>query len=262
MSQAKSSKSLNGYQKDILLALYKFRFITVDLLVEYQGFKSEVYSYVRLRKMVEQGYIGRHYTAQDKLSHKPAVYFLLPKGIRELRNDAALSTKALTNMYRDRQAGQPFIQSCLQIMRHYLKFRRLFGDALVFYSKSELSVYDFFPKPLPDAYLFIAEIPYFLEVIPPTTPYIGLRSKINRFIKHYESETWEETDMGYPTILLICDSPYMEKQLQRLAKRMLARDEIEDVTIYTTTSKALLNSENKEASVWSNIEEPDELVKL
>ncbi len=269
MPEPNYRRPLNAQQQDILLILYKFRFATVDLIAQYLELKSRKYTYTRVDNLVAQKYIGKQFSDEDKINRKPAVFYLLPEGMKAVKAFSGVSAKALPNAYRDNRRSPAFIERSLMALRLHNKLRQLYNNNLEFYSKTELQEYDFFPKNLPDCYLLIQNKPYMLDWLPATsTTYQATRSRVDQFIRHYASETWSVTEQSYPTVLFICDNPYIERQTQRIARRStykaIQNEEIEEdgLTILTSTTKAIFSAPSKDVPVWSNVEDPEEPVVL
>lgn len=265
MKEPKYRRPLNALQRDTLLVLYKFRFASVELIDEYLGKSGSKYSYVRLAGLVDQKYIGRQYSGEDKIYNRQAVYYLLPDGMQVLKTMPDLNQKALANTYNDRTRSHSFMESSLAIFRLYNSFRRLYGPSLQFYSKTEMSEYPFFPKNLPDGYITINNQPYLLEWLPASTTYPAMRGRLSQLIDHFESETWNKSGLNYPTILFVCDNPYLERQVQRIAKRSVYKAEevdFDDMPMRTTTIKALVSSESKDELIWSDVEDQEDPIAL
>ncbi len=263
MDKPKARKQLNVLQKDILFVLYKFRFATRELIVEYQGLKSKTYTHYRLRGLLDQGYIGRQLSPEDRINRRAASYFILPGGIRTLRQEPGLNQKLLSTMYKDRLAGRRFIDRCLSIFSLWIKFNKLYPRNLNFYTKSELSEYDYFPRPLPDAYLTTAKCHFMLELISDeSVPAFVPKRQIKRYIDHCEEDDWSELGESYPTLLLVCSTAGHERRVQKTAANLLNSADIDELAIYTSTSKALLGSQTKLDAVWSDVLEPEELLSL
>ena len=250
----KTYRALNQQQLDILLALYKFRFLTRDLIASYQK-SSVAYSHYRLTNLLEQKYIGRHYNGKDRLHGKQAVYYLATDGIRFLKQhkELDLNSIALNLMYKDKEAREPFRELCLNSVRIFLILSELYGKKLTFYSKSELMEYDFFPKVLPDGYFLLNNKPYFMVQMSATSTYSGLRGRIGQLVKHFDSDDWDASGLEHPTIVLVSDSPYLERQLQGLIKGQLRKHDLDgdDMRFLTTTLKALFGTKSRRAAVYT-----------
>jgi hypothetical protein len=230
MTTTKTYRKLNQQQTEILLSLYKFRFGTRSLIARYQD-KSLAYTHYRLTNLLEQQYIGRKYDGKDKLQAKEAIYYLLPKGINFLKQDAKLelNKSVLDLIYKDRAASQQFIDHCLEIFRMYLELVDQRNEEFTFYSKSELAEYNFFPRPLPDGFIRLWDKPYLLELVDSNQGYIQIKRRIGKLIKHFNDEGWNESDEDNPIIIIICNDPYLLKQIQGLSKAQLNKYGVDDL---------------------------------
>lgn len=265
MQGSKNQLKFTDIHKEILLILYKFRFASRNLIVQYMGLSSTTMTHYRLQDSCDAGYIFKHYSGKNKIAGKPASYCLTPRGMRILKTMPGLNHKALDNVYGDRTARPVFIDRCLVTFQLYNKLTELYGDDLEFYSKSEASKYKIFPRVLPDGYLIKGDKSYMLEWLPASTDYPVIRGRLNRLVDHYHSGNWKAAGTNYPTILFVCANGNIQRQVQKIAKRSIQRDEdidFNDMPVYTSTIKALLGSANKDIPIWSNVEDPDDLITL
>jgi hypothetical protein len=141
----------------ILALLYKFRFGTTELLAESLDMKDKSFIFRRLVTLQEQDYLARHYGSSYKLRGQLAAYYLLPKGLRilqEYRQLDGLDDKAIKNSYKNKNASEQFISNSLILYRLHNRLTSNYGK-LQFFAKPELTTYEYFPKPLPDAFLSI-----------------------------------------------------------------------------------------------------------
>lgn len=105
-------RSLNTNQYKLLSAIYSFRFSTRSLLSEYCGVPNNTSFYSRLQILRKHGYIAAHYSKNYKLAGQEAEYYMLPKGLRALRDAGHLdvSEAMLAAVYKDKSVGQDFIK--------------------------------------------------------------------------------------------------------------------------------------------------------
>jgi len=262
----KYRKQLNELQTEILLLLYKFRFATPDLIIKYQGLQSRRYVNVRLKILMEQEYIGRIYDSSHRIKGKQAIYYLLPDGIKFLKTSSEnLDPKGLNLLYYNRSASEGFVNHCLSLFGLYIKFDEQYGQSLEFFTRSEIANEKRFPRPLPDANLVLqhkqaVDSEFFLEYIEKELPYFTVRRRIRRYFTHYDEER-DNTQGDYPIVLLVGEGSYLERQVQRMAARLIDRND-SDLKVYTTTTKALLGSKSRKTAVWSDVMEPEGLVSL
>ena len=257
---ATPSRQLNQSQLTILDLLYKFRFGTTTLLAKHLGLKNGTYISAKLNVLVERGYIGRNYDSSYKLRGQPASYYLLPKAFRVLKQQVEVSPKVLKSIYKDRSASERFIKHNLTVFKTYAALGALNGDRMDFFTKSDLrdDQYDYFPQPIPDAFISIANSNqprakrkyFFLDVLADETPFFVTIRKVSRYLEYADARAWETaTSSKLPVILLTCESISLEK---RLHKRMAALiPGSESALILATTTNELIESVNmEEDAVW------------
>jgi hypothetical protein len=269
----KPRQPLNELQTEILLVLYKFRFATRDLIVSYQDLASRSYTQRRLVNLMQQEYIARKYSGKDKIAGKPAKYYLDNRGIRFLLDKErlvkyGLNPKVLNLIYKDKNAHEQFIELCLDIFKLHGIFTKLYGNNVDFYTKSEIAEYDHFLKPLPDAYVTFSgkhknEPDYIVEFMSKDKPYFVLRRRINQYLQDYSNTSWQKkTGTDYPSLLLIADSPNLERRLQKSIAFSLNSRGIHELCVYTTTNKSIFLAEKRTDKILSNITKPEVLVSL
>jgi len=255
MQEPSHRKSLNQEQLKVLYALYKFRFGTEELLALNQGNVSRRYTHERVRILCEQEYIGRRYDSSYRLFGNPATYYLLPKGIDILKqNKADFKPQVLRNIRRDIDVSKGYMWHCINVFRVYARFKDLHGDSLKFFTKSYLTTYDYFPKPLPDAYLSYRDDAkeesirhYMLEYFDWSASLSAMKRKINIYINHADSGDWTPQS-PYPAILLICTTAELEAKLRKWASVALENSWEDSARIYTTTKDIFFSA--KENNIW------------
>jgi hypothetical protein len=211
----KYRRPLNDKQILLLKLLYKFRFITVGLLQTAQGHKYQATHNDRLKVLYDQEYIGRHYNDTYRIDRRYAEYFILPKGIKVLKDLNTLNATVLKNLYGDKTASPQFIAHSLGIFDLYNVFRRLYPDTFSFYTKTELAGREDMPQILSDAYLktkdAAAERRFYVDTVDDLAGLLLMKRKTTSYIKHCDSVEWQETGMTYPEVLLVVESASSEK---------------------------------------------------
>jgi len=236
-------KNLTTKQLAVLRLLYRFRFGTTELLTQALELKNKTKMNKRLQLLLEQEYIGRNYNPEYRLLRKHASYYLLPKGIKALKEaEPNYDQVVLHNLHKDKTASEQFINHSLAVFKHYCDLKAQYGDSLRFFTKSQLAQFDYFPKPLPDAYIRLKVSPkekqYFLEVLQSTRPFFVAVRKARRYISYADDGEWEATNTMLPNVLLVCDGDTLRK---RLEKHVANLDDIdEDLKFFVTTDPALL----------------------
>lgn len=221
------TQPLTKQQQTILTLIYRFRFISTKHVQQALGIKHINNVQPRLNSLVEKGLISRNYDGSQRLAGLPASYYLLPAGMKALKQfDPDVSKSVLHNMYKDKDAQEPFIHRCLAVGDVNLELERQFGERLEFFTKAELYHYEDFPDPRPDAYFRVdkgtKEKQYFIEICPEATPSFQHKKRIQEYIEYAEEGEWEAaTGTKLPVVLLICDSDALRRKLARFSSAEL-----------------------------------------
>lgn len=255
-------KKLNQGQYTVLSLLNKFRFGTTDLLATALNKKNGTFIHSRLKILADQQYIGRHYQSSYRLQGQYASYYLLPAGGRALQQLPGATGINIKALYKNKTHSEAFIQHCLDVFAIHNLFKRRYDGSLKYFIKHELVTYDYFPQPLPDAYVrLVADNgarQYFLNLCHASQPYFTLIRKIKAFFEYADSGDWDVTDTELPVMLLVCDSYPLQRRLQKLLTTLI--DESSDNVRFALTTKTLLLSNGP--NVWQLADEPDVTVPL
>lgn len=241
-------KALNKDQLKVLHALYRFRFGTEELLAKNQGNISRRFMHERVRILQEQKYIGRRYAKSYRLAGKAATYYLLPKGIEVLKQRPDdFRYQVLRNIRKDAHASERFARHCVNVFGVYCKFKELYGDSFKFFTRSHLALpeFDYFPKPLPDAYVSFRKAEtgdklrhFMLECFDGTMPQSAMKQRIEQYVTHADSGEWTPK-AAYPKILLVCESKTLQTRLQKWAREAMEDGWTKDLKITATTKDKL-----------------------
>jgi biotin operon repressor len=261
-------RKLNQGQLEVLLKLYRYRFSTRELIADSLG-KSDMSIYLRLQTLIANGYVASRYDKIYKLSGRPAAYYLLPKGLRALKqytNRDDITDAAIKNSYKDKDelVSEQFIDHNLAVYAVSNRLQALY-PAIKQFTKRELVIYNYFPKQLPDLYLSIElgdqTKRLFLDYIEASTPSFVIDRQLRQMIEYYQNGGWQAKGNPFPPILYVCETGSLEKRLQKLANKALYRSDT-DMSVYTTTKNALGSASPNNNLIWSNVKDPNELVTL
>lgn len=250
-------RKLNQNQIDVLLLLYKFRFVTSNLLTQKLKLQHRNSINSRLQILEEQEYLGRRYDKSYKMMNKPASYFMLPKGFAVLRGMDGISNSTLKNMYKDAQATDGFVERSLAIFGIYNKLESIFGQRFDMFSKSELTGMDDMPEKLPNGLIRLKtsdsprakERNLFLYYAEEREPLFAISNVITKQLAYGDSEDWNDLFSKPPSVIILCDTPALEKRLHRQAGRVedeAAKDQkffttnVQEVMTATASSDAFL----------------------
>jgi hypothetical protein len=235
--QPTSYKSLNDKQISILHLIYRFRFATTDLLAKSLGKKDKSEMNRRLKTLLLQEYIGRKYQPNYHLLGQPASFHLLPKGIQALRSlpETKYDPAVLRNIYKDKTASDRFIGHRLAAFSLYCQLKGQYGGRLRYFTKSELSKFEYFPKPLPDAYLRLDagnERHFLVDIIDDSQPFFVAVRRVKQYIKYAEEGDWEDaTGSKLPVVLLTCKTSSLQYKLSRFSESAVEDSYEDDLVI-------------------------------
>jgi hypothetical protein len=257
VKQPQYRKKLSQSQLKLLALIGKFRFVTVPLLSEWQN-KDKSTVYERLDVLTEQDYLHKSYEEKWRLLGKPAVYSLAAKGIKVLRDNTDYFCEAVyKNQYKNKTASIELINHSLDIARLCSHLREQYGDSFDIFSKAEITRFDEFIRPLPDAYLRgnakkDGETQHYqLEIIERSTLSWIIRKRITAHQEWYDDNTYEGWGLEtYPTLLLFCDNQNTEKRIHRLTDDMYG-----DFDVLTTTRERFDSGKKK---IWLQYYDEDE----
>jgi len=217
--------TLNAKQLKLLITIYAFRFVTIELTAHYKGLTTNAV-YKSFSILLDQGYIARHFDSSYKLRGKPATYFLAPKAFKVLKNEQQLNQGILRSRYNDKNVKEAFITRYLLVFKLCLQLKERFGDSFDFYTQSDMADHDFFLRPLSYAYVTFDQSKQaiahsIIEIIDSSMPPFVIRKRLLQYIEHYQSGAWDETNTDYPTLLLVCDTVALINKIQRQATKLL-----------------------------------------
>jgi predicted transcriptional regulator len=258
----KHHRPLSSKQVSLLLVIFKYKFVSSDLLAEVLG-KDRSSVYENLYVLVKQEFIAKRYDKTYRLRGRPASYCLATGGIRYLRENTDTSEKALSNMYKNKNRDEEHIDKCLLVMRIANTLNRQVNNEFNTYTKYLLTDQKFFLRPLPDLYIRRRQkeenkqFHYTLDIFEPNLPTWVLRKRFRDYQEHCEDADLPEGD--YPHVLLVAANNSTER---RLLKHFAYS--IQDFEFYVTTLERLLNPENIYKAVWKDetFDEEDEELEL
>lgn len=261
--EPKFRKRLNTGQLEVLELLLRFRFGTTDLVAQALGRKNGTVIKSRLGILREQEYIGRHYRGVDRLQGKHAAYYLTAKGARILKDE---DTRIIKRAYKDKNASRQFIDHSLSVFVASCRLKDIYGNTLRFFTKTELVDYDYFPKPLPDAFLSLkgesGTTRFFLSIFEASTPAFVLGRQIKQFIDYNANEEWSVTDSDFPNILIICDTAMLQSRIERKIITSLKNANDMDNLVFATTNWHTLTTDGMRAWRIAGDDRPRSLVEL
>lgn len=242
-----NERKLTQAQNELLKLLYKFRYSNSQLLSTHRN-KSTTAINKTLTILLNRKFIGRNYSPSYKLAGRGAEYYLTNAGIRYLRETYHLNESVLHAMYKNKSIGQPFIQKCLLIYETYIKLQKQYSNNFTILTRAEVADSEGFLAPLPDLYFYSDSQDYLLDIFNDNLFYL-VKKRIDQLVEHHESSDWPEKK--YPTLLLVFSDSRIEAKAQNYIEKKKDDNYIEDedLTILTTTQRALLTG--TENAIWT-----------
>jgi DNA-binding transcriptional ArsR family regulator len=241
----KYRKSMSKSQLQLLLVIFKFRFVSSEYIGNWLH-KDKSTIYERLYVLEKQGYVHKDYDSTYHLRLRPAIYSLATKGIRYLRDsNVRLHEPALRNMYKNSSASLQLVDHSLNVFKLCILLKYQYPDSFALFTRSELSAFDDFIRPLPDVYLNRASKrsttpSYQLEIVEAGTLTWIIRKRLQAHQDFYdESDDWHD---AYPALLFVCGNNNTEKRIQRLVLNSFL-----DFEVYTSTQERINSGKTK---VW------------
>lgn len=262
--------NLSQHQIKLLELVFKYRFVSRNLVAESLSIKPENGLHDRLEVLVKRGSLARRFEKHLKLEGVPAAYYLTPQGLRELQNlpeHEHVTDTLIKACYRDKTVGMAFVMHTLNVYRYTNILLRSYPNLRIFTAR-ELANFDYFPKPLPDAVLSIASNSvdveprrFFLDLVSDSTPRSSLDHRLASYCQFFDEGGWGVVSEDLPILLLLSEWSPAEKRIQRIAKARLSRADMEELEVYTSTTAAI-ESIALQTAIWSSLEDPEELIEL
>lgn len=233
-------------QLQILLLIYKFRFISTKHIQVVLGHKNPVRILSWLKDLIEKKCVGRIY--ERKIfgeNTKPAIYFLSTNGRSILKDHKDCDLNELKKVYKAKSRSQKFINRCLALSDIYIFFlsHKQKGEELFYFTKSNLGKFKHFPEFI-DSYIALKTQSntkrYFLIFFDEYTPPFIMRKRIKEYIEYSESGTWEaKTDSSLPPIFLVFPNSRMQTHIYYYSQGVLKKTFNDKVTFYLSTKDKL-----------------------
>jgi hypothetical protein len=240
---------MNSRYEEILILLYRFRFLTRQQIQELVGHKHNGRILQWLNDLTKDDFIIRYYNQKNIIS--PAVYSIGLKGRSYLKKNSKelkINTIVLNRIWREQTLSVQFRFHCLTIVDIYLsllKLTNLTGAQLRFFTKSDLHNVIHLPTPFPDIFFHITEKSgfkryYFLDVFNYFTNQRKFQKRIEQYYDYYDEETWQDNvdDSQFPVIIFVCSDKKSYSYLNwYLSTKILPENDTLD--FYLTTKEII-----------------------
>lgn len=253
---------LTKSQKQIIFHLYKFRYLRIDQLQTLFNHKDPHRVKEWIKDLENKKYISIIKDPKDQT--KPYIMCLSQQARHILKEDTDVDKNFLKWLYKEKSKSEEFINRNLFIVNSYLYFEKnkKKNSEINFFTKQDLKGYDYFPDPMPDAYIDIEEgnknNRYFLDFFDDGIPDGNLRYRVRYYFKYWESGSWQKnTDNApFPTILFIFENDRKKKHIYYYARPILENSFNEDIEIFLTTKDNLILNKGN-TNIWQRVDVED-----
>lgn len=247
-------------QLDIFNWIYKFRFLNTNQIQKLMHHKNPQGIQIWLKDLTQKEYLKQWYSTKtfiDKMT--PAIYSLSLLSRKKLKTNDKYEIKVLNRIYNDKDASQTFINHNLLTTDIYLILEDEYKDKLHFSTLADLIGYEYFPKPLPDAYIAIKEFKqskrFFLYIFDQGIPRYALRAKVQKYFEYAESNSWQENteNSSFPGILIVCADEKMKEFLNKFIKNRLEEENC-DLSFFLST-REIIKRYKEIDEIWQKVSE-------
>lgn len=220
-------KELNQKSTDILLLLYRFRFLTRSQIQTMLGHKYHSRVLVWINELVEYGYIMKFY--ERSIIADPAIYCLDKEGRKYLKKSEKAELEPLSRVWKEKNYSVQFRQHCLFVADIYILLAEKHKDNLKFKTKTDLFGVENLISPICDGLISTDKDGqakrYFLDVLDDIPP-VYMRMRVKQYLEYYNSDQWQDnTNEAFPEIILICPNPRLRSHLDHFIKNKLNDEE-------------------------------------
>lgn len=254
--------TITDTQIQILLYLYKFRFLTVRHIQILLHHKTPDYIQKLLKDLTDKNYIaiidfptGNAYTDNAK----PYIYHLRSRSKHVLKQHKVFDESFFQRFYAEKKKSKPFVDLCLMRASAYLVFLadKKPDDTLHFLTESDLVNYDYLPDPKPSAYIAVQGKEktrrYFLQLFYSYAKSSILRASFQSYLSYASSGTWEanEPNKPFPTLLFVCSTNRLKNHIRYYAEGVFAKKFEEPINFFVTSEKTLLQENS--GNIWEKV---------
>lgn len=242
-------------QQDILLLLYRFRFLNRSQIQSLLHHKNTKSINTWLKDLTDKKYTNRIINDLAKIHNTPAIYYLSLNGIKFLKTQSSCKTQYITKLYKEKTRSEQFINRCLFIADIYLYLTNKYGNSshFVFYTQSDYTPYSLIKEIFPHFVFHKAEgQPLFVaEIFSGITPRFALRKRITNYMEFFTQKAWIKKEKP-PNILLICPDNKMKKFVVKFTKETI-EEETTEINFFVTTAD-LITKQTVEGQIWQIID--------
>ena len=244
-------------QRQIILHLFEFRYLTVSHLQYFFQHKDPHRIKEWLTDLENKKYIN--IIKDPKNRTKPYIFCLAQKSRSVLKKEKDIGSSSLKWLYQEKLKSPRFMQKQLFLADCYLYFLKNKENEshINFFTQQDLKGYDYFPDPMPDAYINeetkSTNTRYFLDYFDENDSAKYMRFKISKYFQYAESNVWQENtdNTPFPSILLVFENEWKKKHIYHYTKSRLQKS-LTGLDIFLT-SKNQIKFAIENTDIWEKI---------
>ena len=257
MGASEKEVKLTVQQQRVLKLLFKFRFVSAQLLGLVMGIRR-VSVYEVLEKLVGKGLVTKVYKNEYRIHGKPAYYYLNKTGVTTVRKLMDVKESVVHALYKNEEATEEFIEHCLKLTGLYTAIMPSLPDNSDIFTRTEINRFKQFPKNRPDLYVRTPDGHEAIIVLVDEKPPYIIRKRLEEIITHSEDEGW---DGDYPRICFVLKDGNAKNSFLYTTRKKLESMGFDEEEIYIlATSLKAVNEESR--VMWSNALNPKKYISL
>ncbi len=257
MGASKKEVKLTVQQQRVLKLLFKFRYVSAQLLGQVMGIRR-VSAYEVLEKLISNGLATKVYKNEYRIYGRPAYYYLNKTGVTTVRKLMDVKESAVHALYKNEEVTEEFIEHCLKLTQLYASIMPSLPENSDIFTKTEINRFKQFPKNRPDLYIRTPDGHEAIVVLVDEKPPYIIRKRLDEIITHSENEGW---DGDYPRICFILRDGNAKNSFLYTTGKKLESMGFDDGEIYIlATSLKAIGGESQ--SIWSNALNPKSYISL
>ena len=215
----KLKQTIKKRQQEILILLYKFRFLNRKQIQKLLNQKDKKRTIEWLSDLTKNKYIIRYYS--KKIDEKPAVYSLGTMGRKyflEHKEIKDITIPLLDRVWKERNNSETSRKHWLLLADIYLSLMQLVKSSgkgkgkLKFFTHVDLWGVKHLIRKEPDAYFTIKEDNgntkgYFLDIFDSYTQWDEIKDRIQKYFQYFKKNSWQDyMQRPFPRIVIISPS--------------------------------------------------------
>ena len=247
-------------QLNILIYLTRFRFLNTRHFQSLFNHKDPKRIKEWLKDLTQKQYIQSNYQRTYGQINIPAVFCLLTKSRKILKQLNKYDIKILDRIYSEKSRSKQFQYHSLFIGNIYIELKKNTKSpkTLQFFTQTDIQNYDSLPETKPQAYIVVKSPDqktqrYFLEVFDQGEPFYDIKERIKDYIAYYQEDKWQEVSKDpLPSIILIFRGEKIKNEIYSHIVKVLKSNPEVKLSFFVASKQKIL-AEGLNPGVWTKV---------